>query len=203
VLNRNWKHRFAGTDRPYFVTLMKYLIMDTEVMIRPPRTMMEVFKSLPEGTLVQLIENNLVMSPSPTDLHQRIVTKLTSKLEHFITQHDLGEVRVAPYDVYLDQENAYQPDLIFIANENLHKIQENGLHGAPDLVIEVLSPGTAKYDKGKKKNVYERCGVKEYWIVDPATKIVTGYTFQENQFVEIESLAGVINSRLLDTTLNF
>jgi Uma2 family endonuclease len=177
--------------------------MDTEVMIRPPRTMMEVFKSLPEGTLVQLIENNLVMSPSPKDLHQKYLGELFVQLLTHVRNKKLGEVRIAPYDVYLDTKNAFQPDLIFISNENLHKIQENGLHGAPDLVIEVLSPGTAKYDKGKKKNVYERCGVKEYWIVDPATKIVTGYTFQENQFVEIESLAGVINSRLLDTTLNF
>jgi Uma2 family endonuclease len=179
------------------------MVMDTKVMVQPPRTMLEVFKSLPEGTLVQLIENNLVMSPSPKDLHQRLVTKLTSKLEHYVEHNGLGEVRVAPYDVYLDRKNAYQPDLIFIANENLHKIQENGLHGAPDLVIEVLSPGTAKYDKGKKKTVYERCGVKEYWIVDPATKATTGFVLQDKKFIELEPATGSMQLQLLNITFNF
>lgn len=177
--------------------------MDSDVMMHPPRTMLEVFKSLPEGTRVQLIENNLIMSPSPKDLHQKYLLRLGVQMFRYAEENSLGEVRVAPYDVYLDRTNAYQPDLIFIANENLHKIQENGLHGAPDLVIEVLSPGTAKYDKGKKKTVYERCGVKEYWIVDPATKAVTGYALQEKTFVEITSEPGVIASPLLGTTINF
>jgi Uma2 family endonuclease len=177
--------------------------MDTEVMIQPPRTMMEVFKSLPEGTLVQLIENNLVMSPSPKDLHQEILGELAFQLTSHVRNQNLGKVRFAPYDVYLDMKNAFQPDLIFISNENLYKIQENGLHGAPDLVIEVLSPGTAKYDKGKKKTVYERCGVKEYWVVDPAAKAVSGYTLQQERFVELESTTGFIQSSLLNTTFQF
>jgi Uma2 family endonuclease len=177
--------------------------MSSEAMVRPPRTMLEVFKSLPEGTLVQLIENKLVMSPSPKDLHQKYLLDIALQLLTYVRTKKLGEVRIAPYDVYLDRKNAYQPDLVFIATENLHKIQENGLHGAPDLVIEVLSPGTAKYDTGKKKTVYERCGVKEYWIVDPVTKVVTGFALQEGRFVEIASATGVICSALLDTTFDF
>ncbi len=177
--------------------------MESEVMIQPPRTLMEVFKNLPEGTLIQLIENKLIMSPAPKDLHQKVVTKLTSKLDRFVEENGMGEVRASPYDVYLDYKNAYQPDLIYISNENLHKIEENGFHGAPDLVIEVLSPGTAQYDKGEKKNVYERCGVKEYWIVDPATKEVTGYTLSENKFTAISTATGVINSPLLGTIIRF
>jgi Uma2 family endonuclease len=177
--------------------------MESDVMMQPPRTMMEVFKSLPEGTLVQLIENKLVMSPSPKDLHQEILGEIFLQLLTYTRRKKIGKVRIAPYDVYLDRKNAYQPDLIFIANENLYKIRENGLHGAPDLVIEVLSPGTAKYDKGKKKTVYERCGIKEYWIVDPATKIVNGYALQENRFREIATATAVIDSQLLGVTLNF
>jgi Uma2 family endonuclease len=177
--------------------------MNSDVMIRPPRTMLEVFESLPEGTLVQLIENNLVMSPSPKDLHQEILEELTFQLTTHVRRKKLGKVRFAPYDVYLDQKNAFQPDLIFISNENLYKIQENGLYGAPDLVIEVLSPGTAKYDKGKKKTVYERCGVKEYWIVDPATKAVSGYSLQQERYAELEAATGIIQSPLLDTTFKF
>ena len=177
--------------------------MSSEVMIRPPRTMLEVFKSLPEGTLVQLIENNLIMSPSPKDRHQGVLEELTFQLTTHVRKQGLGKVRFAPYDVYLDQKNAFQPDLIFISNENLYKIEEDGLHGAPDLVIEILSPSTAKYDLKKKKTVYERCGVKEYWIVDPATKSVTGYALRENHFVEMASQAGVIDSPFLGTALHF
>jgi Uma2 family endonuclease len=171
--------------------------MSSEVMTRPPRTMLEVFQSLPEGTLVQLIENRLVISLSPKDLHQDVLLELGSQLLIYVRKKKLGKVRIAPYDVYLDRKNAYQPDLVFISNENLYKIQDNGLHGAPDLVIEVLSPGTAKYDKGKKKAVYERCGVKEYWIVDPATKEAGGYSLQEGQFAELAAATGCINSPLM------
>src|SRR5438046_721078 len=129
--------------------------MSSEVMIRPPRTMLEVFKSLPEGTLVQLIENNLIIAPSPKDRHQKYLLELAFQLLTHVRSKGSGEVRIALYDVYLDQKNAFQPDLIFISNENLYKIEEDGLHGAPDLVVEILSPSTAKYDLRKKKAVYE------------------------------------------------
>lgn len=177
--------------------------MSSDVMIHPPRTMMEVFKNLPEGTLIQLIENNLVMSPSPKDRHQEVLEELTFQLTTYIRKKKFGKVRFAPYDVYLDGKNAFQPDLVFISTENLYKIQENGLHGAPDLVIEVLSPSTGKQDKGKKKNVYERCGVREYWLVDPVNKSVSGYGLRDGKFVEIGTAAGVIDSVLLGTSFTF
>jgi len=72
----------------------------------------------------------------------------------------LGTVRYAPYDVYLDDKNAFQPDILFVRKENMHLIEEDGLYGAPDLVIEILSPSNSKYDLKVKKEVYERYGVK-------------------------------------------
>lgn len=74
----------------------------------------------------------------------------------------MGTTRVAPYDVYFDRQNAYQPDIIFISNEQKHLIDKDGFYGAPALVIEILSPITAKYDLEEKKEIYERYGVKEY-----------------------------------------
>ncbi|HXL56567.1 MAG TPA: Uma2 family endonuclease, partial [Chitinophagaceae bacterium] len=146
--------------------------MKKMAVLNPPRTMFEVFESLPEGTLCQLINNNLVMSPAPSDPHQKILMRISSKLFDYVDTHQLGEVRVAPYDVYFNKRNVYQPDIVFIANENIKNIQEKGLFGAPDLVIEILSPKTAKYDLEDKRDVYERYGVKEYWAVDPASKQV-------------------------------
>lgn len=194
-------------DMIYFEPFKKSTItiktMSAHPIHRPPRTMLEVFKSLPEGTLVQLIENNLIMSPSPLDVHQKVLDKLYRSLGNFVEEKDLGITRVAPYDVYLDNENAYQPDMVFVSKERLHFIQKNGLHGAPDLVIEILSPSTARYDQTVKKAVYERCGVREYWIVEPDTKKTTGFTLEAGKYVSLSPAIGIIHSTLLGTTFTF
>ena len=85
----------------------------------------------------------------------------------------------------LNNKNAYQPDILFIANENLYKLKEQGFFGAPDLVVEILSPATRRFDKGEKKAEYERSGVKEYWIIDPADNSTEGFILQEGKFVSI------------------
>lgn len=174
-----------------------------ETITRPPKTLLEVYKSLPEGTNVQLIENNLVMSPAPKDIHQKVLDKIYRRLGDFIEDKELGETRTAPYDVYLDEFNVYQPDIIFIASENISKINEDGLHGAPEMVIEILSSGTAKEDKSVKKDVYERCGVKEYWIVDPVTKKTSGFSLVNKEFIPLASETGIILSVLLNTEITF
>ena len=165
--------------------------------------MMEVFKSLPEGTLVQLIENNLVMSPAPTYRHQDILNIINNKIFNFVSKNNLGKVQIASLDVYLDEKNAFQPDIIFISNDNMEIIQKNGLHGAPDLVIELLSPSTAKYDRNEKKDVYERSGVKEYWIVDPESKEVEGYILEGGLYGKPIIDRGKIHSPLLDQEFPF
>src|SRR5689334_15364090 len=108
----------------------------------PPKTIMEVYKSLPEGTLAELIEGTLYMSPSGNTFHQRISRKLTSSFEKFLEQNPAtGEFFVAAYDVYLDEEStAVQPDLIFVLSENSSIIKDDCIHGVPDLLVEILSP---------------------------------------------------------------
>lgn len=164
---------------------------------------MEVFQSLPEGTLAQLINNQIIMSPAPSDAHQKTIDKIYRRLGDFVEKDQLGETRVAPYDVYLNRRNAYQPDIIFIANENLHKIKTNGLHGAPDLVIEILSPSSWHYDKGDKKDEYERNGVREYWIVDPTDKTTEGFWLANGEYEPLPSEEGKITFRMFDYTLDF
>lgn len=171
--------------------------------IKPPTTILEVYQGLPEGTLAQLINNHIIMSPAPSDLHQKTIDKIYRRLGDFVEKNGLGETRVAPYDVYLNRRNAYQPDIIFIANENLHKIKRNGLHGAPDLVIEILSPATWRLDKEEKRDEYERSGVKEYWMVDPADKSTEGLFLVEGEFQPLPAEPGTIAFRLLDCTLAF
>lgn len=172
-------------------------------MIYPPlRTIVDVFESLPEGTLCQVINNQLIMSPAPTSQHQQVLKKIFRQLDKFVESHNLGEVLFAPVDVYLDEKNIYQPDIVFISKENLHIIHDK-IKGVPDLVIEILSKGSEKTDKIEKKAVYEKCGVKEYWIADPETKKVWGYWLNENTYKEIPSQNGLIQSKLLDVTIQF
>jgi len=106
-------------------------------VLTPPKTMLEVFKLLPEGTLCQLINNQLIMSPAPSDPHQKTVLKLGAGIFDFVEENNLGEVRIAPYDVYINNKNVYQPDIIFIAKENLSIIKEGKVKGSPDLIIEI------------------------------------------------------------------
>ncbi len=180
---------------------MQALIM--EILAHPPKTLLEVYQLLPEGTLCQLICNQLIMSPSPSENHQKVLDKMYRLLGNFVEEEGLGVTRVAPYDVHFDMENVFQPDIIFISSANSNYIQQDGLHHAPDLVIEILSPSTGKYDQVDKKIIYERYGVKEYWLIDPFTKEVTGYQLLDDGFAQLESSAGRMYSQLLQKEFNF
>lgn len=171
----------------------------------PPRTMMEVYKNLPEGTLAELIDNQLHMSPSPIFIHQKTVQEIFRKLCSEVSDKGRGEVLLAPFDVYLDEvKNAVQPDIIVVFNENRRIIDEKGyIHGVPDILIEILSPNNKDHDLIRKKDLYERFGVKEYWIVDPESKLTTVLQLVKQQYKLIAEDIGVIKSEQLKTTLSF
>lgn len=170
---------------------------------RPPRTAMEVFNMLPEGTLCEVIENQLYMAPPPNEPHQRTLIHLVVKLESYVQQHQLGETRVALYGVYLDNENVIEPDILFISNEKLDHIKKNGFHGVPDLIIEILSPSNEKYDSLIKKRLCERFAVKEFWIVNPETREATGFQWNNGKYTEMYHGMGQIKSQLLNYTFSF
>ena len=170
----------------------------------PPRTLLEVYQSLPEGTLAELVNNQLVIEPAPDFYHQDVVTEIARIIGNHVVENGLGKVIVSPVDVHFDNGNIFQPDIIFIAAERLASLVRKGrVYGAPDLVIEVLSPGTQKKDKRQKKPVYEKYGVKEFWLVDPETKEVVVYSLSGSVFVEALSQRGIVTSPLLNTTVRF
>lgn len=175
-------------------------------IVNPPKTIMEVYKSLPEGTLAELIDNVITMSPSPSSRHQDISIDLATSL-HLFFKHGVkkGKVYSAPMDVYLDDSsNAVQPDLIVILEDNLGMVDPDGhIHGVPDVLIEILSPSNRDHDLITKKELYERFGVKEYWIIDPADKLAIGYNLKNGKYSEIQRIVGSINSPLLDSTFKF
>jgi len=177
--------------------------MRMETMVRPPKTILEVYQSLPEGTLCQIINNQLIMSPAPADIHQKALGKIFLVIADFIEKKQLGETRSGPSDVYLSKKNVFQPDIYFVTNENVKKFKEDGFHGAPDLVIEVLSPSAAKYDLEDKKDIYEQYGVKEYWCVEPQAKSVQGWLLVNGEFVSLSDDKAIIKSKLLKKEFPF
>lgn len=86
--------------------------MTTTILHTHPRTILQVFENLPEGTRCEVINNTLIMSPAPSDTHQKVLGKIFNKLFMYAEDKHLGEVRICPYDVYLDEENIFQPDLV-------------------------------------------------------------------------------------------
>ena len=157
------------------------------------------YKLLPEGSPCQLIGGELIMVPAPNPRHQIILGNIVEKVRQFTK--GLGITLFSPVDVYLGEEDAYQPDMIFISKQRQEIVKQDGIYGAPDLVVEILSPSTAYYDIKKKFKVYERCGVKEYWIVDPEMKGVDVFLLKSNGEFELSSKsyeAGIVKSIILD-----
>lgn len=120
------------------------------------------------------------MSPSPSFFHQTIIQNLSDLLSPYVRDRGLGKVRLAPLDFYLDDHNVYQPDVIFISSARASIIQPDGVHGAPDMVAEVLSPRTARYDLNAKRAGYARSRVRELWLVYPEAKRIELFQLQEN-----------------------
>jgi Uma2 family endonuclease len=127
----------------------------------------EDLAALPEGTLAELIDGEIIMSPSPNRLHRHVVQELFLALAGHVRARKSGQLFLAPFDVHLSEQYVFQPDIIFIARERVEEVLGEFVYGSPDLVIEILSPSTAYYDLTKKREAYEAFGVKEYWIVDP------------------------------------
>ena len=158
------------------------------------------YKLLPEGAPYQLIEGELIMTPAPKPLHQIISANIFEKIRSFSKGKNAGIVLYSPVDVYLGESNACQPDIVFIGKEKMGIIKEDGIYGAPDMIIEILSPSTAYYDIKKKYKIYERYGVREYWIVDPEMKGIEVFSLKADGEFELSSKAyetGSVKSKFI------
>ncbi len=120
-----------------------------------------------DGRRHEIIDGEEVVSPAPITKHQRVVLELAFLLKQHVREHSLGEVFVAPFDVVLSEHDIVQPDVLFVSDARLHLVDEINLKGAPDLVCEVLSESTRRTDLLRKRDLYARSGVAEYWVLDP------------------------------------
>ena len=130
----------------------------------------------------ELIDGELYMAPAPTWEHQESTINLAAMLRHFVRVNGLGRVVASPIDVYLSEEDVFQPDIVFVSVERLDIIHSSGVHGAPDLVIEMLSPSTERIDRTLKAERYAMFDVKEYWQADPIAKTITALRLRDGAF---------------------
>ncbi|HUM47275.1 MAG TPA: Uma2 family endonuclease [Chitinophagales bacterium] len=163
----------------------------------------EDYMNLPEGAPYQLINGALVMSPAPKANHQRVLLDIATQIRNFLVLNNIGIIIIAPMDVHLDEENIYQPDLLFISKNNKHCKIKDWVYGAPDIIFEVLSEFNSYNDTGKKFRMYEQYGVREYFIIDPNNKEAIFYKNMNNKFIEIYKEAGIVRSEILGVEVLF
>lgn len=123
----------------------------------------------------EVVDGELQMTPAASWGHQVSSSRLHVLIGGWVTRHGLGEVVSAPVGVVLAEDVAVQPDLVYVSRERAGIVSERGVEGAPDLVVEVLSPGTRSRDRGLKMRTYAAAGIPNYWILDPASRTLEEY----------------------------
>lgn len=155
------------------------------------------YRQWPEGERWELIDGEAYACAAPTRVHQKLTVELTRQIANFL-QDKPCEVYAAPFDLRLPEKDeaddavqtVVQPDIVVVCDE--HKLDDKGCRDAPDWIIEVLSPSTASRDHVQKKSLYERHGVREYWLVHPTDHVLTRYRLDNGAFgpALIEEMAG-------------
>ncbi|MBD5528648.1 MAG: Uma2 family endonuclease [Lachnospiraceae bacterium] len=135
--------------------------------------------ALPDGERAELIDGKIYYMAPPSRTHQQILLSLSRRIADYIdSKNGNCEVNVAPFAVFLSEDNInyVEPDISVICDPT--KLDDKGCHGAPDWIIEIVSPGTKTMDYFKKLFKYRTVGVREYWIVDPTKELITVYRFE-------------------------
>ena len=139
----------------------------------------------------ELIEGELRMTPSPDTFHQRATRELGWQLAAHIRKHELGEYFSAPFDVVLSDDTVVQPDFVFVAADRFEDLYDgHGLTGAPDLVVEVISPGTVRRDRIDKRNLYAKAGVPWLVLVEPREQVAEVFRLNDEGEYVLDAYAG-------------
>ncbi|MEK7311684.1 MAG: Uma2 family endonuclease [Chloroflexota bacterium] len=155
--------------------------------VRPPEQGQWAYEDwlrLPDdGFRYEVLKGELHMAPPPTLQHQRTSGRLFARMQRFTEQNDLGEVFEAPTGVRLPNEPVpVQPDILFVRKERLNILGKEYVEGAPDLIVEILSPSNWTYDRKEKFQAYRDAGVSEYWIVDYRPKTIEVFVLEAGTY---------------------
>lgn len=148
----------------------------------------------------EVFHGDLRMVPAPSTDHQDVSRNLEFLIWKFVKEKRLGKVFYAPIDVVFDDEEVYQPDIVFIQSKRRDIIRKNAIHGVPDLIVEIVSPSSAFYDTVEKKELYRKYGVNEYWLVFPDEKAVEIFTLEKGEYREFcrSKKKGTVKSKMLE-----
>ncbi|MGI8475940.1 MAG: Uma2 family endonuclease [Thermomicrobiales bacterium] len=172
-------------------------VMDrTQTELRP--VTFEDYLALPDdGVRYELIFGELMMSPAPGMMHQHVILELASEFLSFVRKHRAGRVFVAPFDVKLSKYSVVQPDVLVILRNNLAILNDDRVEGAPDIVVEVLSPSSRRRDLVAKMALYAEHGVPEYWAVDSKTETIEVLVLEGGRYLAYAAKDGIARSRVL------
>ena len=150
----------------------------------------EDFLNFPDdGKRHEIIDGEHYVTPSPNTKHQAVSMTLASLLWSFLRQHPIGAVFAAPFDVVFSNLDVVEPDILYISRERAGVLTDKHVRGAPDLVVEILSPGTRKTDETTKRKLYGRSDVREYWVVDPELEAIKIYRRTGEGFERVAELS--------------
>ncbi len=147
----------------------------------------------------EVINGRLYEMPAPHFEHQKVSGLIEFLLRGFVYKNKLGEIVDAPFDIILSETVVVQPDIVFISNDNLKNIKSGKLFGPPDLIVEVVSPSSYRRDRYEKFEIYEKAGIKEYWLVYPGEKAIEVWVLKEGKYelYGIASGKGKVKSKVL------
>jgi Uma2 family endonuclease len=135
-----------------------------------------------DGQRYEIVDGERYVTPAPARKHQHVSMNLGWLLRTYLEEHPTGVLYAAPFDLVLSDRDVVQPDLVYVSTERADVLDERGAHGAPDLVIEILSASTRRIDEIVKRKLYEEYGVAEYWIVDPELETIKAYRLAAGRF---------------------
>ena len=165
----------------------------------------EDYCNAPEDKRYELHDGDLVVVPSPKEQHQTTTLDLAAEIRQFARRTGIGRAFVAPFDIVFSNHDVVQPDVIYVSNERRGIITADNIQGAPDLVIEVLSPSTAHRDRTFKRALYARHGVREFWLVDTDTHTIEVLLLGEGRYNTVSTYSAgetLTSPTLADFTLN-
>ena len=142
----------------------------------------EDYRNAPDDERHELLEGELVLTAAPNLAHQKALFRMARLVEDFVLERGLGEVFIAPTDVVLSDTNVVQPDVIFVSKGRKSILGADNIRGVPELVVEVISPNNPERDMVRKRDIYARHGVEEYWIVDPDACSIRVMTLESSTY---------------------
>ncbi|MEP9411809.1 MAG: Uma2 family endonuclease [Candidatus Brocadia sp.] len=160
----------------------------------------EDYLKIDDNNRYEILNGELHMVPAPSIDHQGVSRNLEFLIWDFVKGEGLGKVFYAPVDVVFDDDEVFQPDIVFIKNERQDIISKNAIQGVPDLIVEIISPSSAFYDTVEKKEIYRKYGVKEYWLIFPEERVIEVLTLEKGEYLEFckSKREGMVKSKILE-----